>query len=294
MNQQELETFVAVVQSGSFSAAADQLHLTQPAVSKRVANLETTLNCLLFDRLGKRTIATEAGRHFLPQAQQILLTMTNAQRALSSLGRDPQTEPGELHLATSHHVGLHRLAPVLRRYHQRYPNVSLSIEFEDSEAAHELVQNTQVELAVVTLDPAGEAALATELIWRDPLLFVVAKDHPLTRRKRINLRELAQQPCILPGPATYTGRIATLTFSKVGLSLTPAMSTNYLETIGMLVSTGIGWSLLPKSMLNDQLQALPVELALERQLGVVLHPGRTLSGAATGFLKVLRETAEDS
>ena len=80
---------------------------------------------------------------------------------------------GVLSLATSHHVGLHRLAPVLKSFTQRFPEVRLDIRFEDSEAAHDLVRHAHAELAVVTLDPQGPADLEYEELWDDPLWFVV-------------------------------------------------------------------------------------------------------------------------
>jgi len=290
MNKPELDAFTQVAQLGSFSAAAEQLGLTQPAVSKRVAALENQVGSRLFDRVGKRILLTPAGQRLLPQSQQILLAMADAARSIHSLGNATQ---GELRIATSHHVGLHRLAPVLRQFTQQYRKVTLAIQFEDSEAAYELVRNAAVELAVVTLNPQGDTELSSQLLWHDPLVFIAAHDHPLAQiRGALDLSTLADSPCILPGPSTYTGRIAQALFQQHRLSLQPAMATNYLETIGMLVSTGIGWSLLPRSMLTSELQALDVPVKLERQLGIVTHPARTASNAALAFLSVLDEFAD--
>lgn len=288
MNKAELEAFTQVAALNSFSAAASQLHLTQPAISKRIANLESSVGCALFDRLGKRILLTPAGERLLPQAQQILRAMADAADTVNNL----QDEAiGELRLATSHHVGLHRLAPILRRFNRDYAKVTLAIRFEDSEAAHELVRQATVELAVVTLNPDGESELKEQELWRDPLVFIAASDHALAQQPKVTLVELAEQPCVLPGLDTYTGRIADALFRGQGLSLKPAMATNYLETIGMLVSTGIGWSLLPRSMLGPDIKELPVPVHLERQLGVITHPHRTLSNAASAFLATLQTLA---
>lgn len=288
MNRAELEAFTQIAEFGSFSAAAKQLHLTQPAISKRIASLESYLGSPLFDRLGKRILLTPAGERLLPQAQHILLAMADAAHAVHNLHK--QTV-GELRLATSHHIGLHRLAPILRRFNLDYAQVTLAIRFEDSEAAYELVRRAAVELAVVTLNPDGDAELQRRELWRDPLVFIAARDHALAQQTQVSLSELAEQACILPGLDTYTGRIADALFRAEGLTLKPAMATNYLETIGMLVSTGIGWSLLPRSMLVPSLKELPVPVNLERQLGVVTHPHRTLSNAAVAFLATLEKIA---
>ena len=291
MNQAELKAFTQIAELGSFSAAANQLRLTQPAISKRIASLESSLGSRLFDRLGKRILLTPAGERLLPQAQQILVAMADAAHTVSNLHNNTM---GELRLATSHHIGLHRLAPILRRFNQDYEQVTLAIRFEDSEAAYELVRQAAVELAVVTLNPDGDSELQRRQLWRDPLVFIAASDHSLAQLKRVSLAELAKQACVLPGLDTYTGRIADTLFRSEGLTLKPAMATNYLETIGMLVSTGIGWSLLPRSMLIPSLQELPVPVTLERQLGVVTHPHRTLSNAALAFLATLEAVAQAS
>ncbi len=289
MNHAELEAFVLVARHTTFSQAATDLSLTQPAISKRIASLENSVGSSLFDRIGKSVVLTPAGRRLLPLAQQILLQINDAQRSIRNRASAAE---GELHLATSHHVGLHRLAPVLRRFNQDFPRVTLAMRFEDSEAAHELVRAAEVELAVVTLNPEGDAELRTQMLWHDPLVFAVAKDHPLARQTRLDLAQLAGEACVLPGLATYTGRIAQQLFADAKLKLQPAMSTNYLETIGMLVGTGMGWSLLPRSMLNPSLVALDVPIKLARQLGVVTHPGRTLSNAASAFLLTLERFAD--
>ena len=107
-----------------------------------------------------------------------------------------------------------------------------------------------------------------------------------------SLEQLAALPCILPGPNTFTGRIVTQRFATEGLSLQPALSTNYLETISMLVSVGVGWSVLPKTMAGSQ----PVEsrcAPITRTLGSVIHAKRTLSNSAKAFLAVLEDYASD-
>ena len=140
----------------------------------------------------------------------------------------------------------------------------------------------------MTLAPSGEEGLESQLIWRDPLVFL--SNQPIQRR--ITLRDLAQMPCVLPGLATYTGRIVDQRFKDQGLTLNPAMSTNYLETIGMLVSVGLGWSVLPATMQED-LYAIDVETELmARELGFVTNPQRVLSRPAAKFVEALKEFSE--
>jgi len=134
MDLANLNAFIAVAETRSFSLAAERLHLTQPAVSKRIAALEAQLDVRLFDRLGREIGLTEAGRALLPRAYQILNVLDDTRRALTNLNGDIG---GRLSLATSHHIGLHRLPPLLRAFTRAHPQVSLDIRFLDSEVAYE-------------------------------------------------------------------------------------------------------------------------------------------------------------
>jgi len=288
----DLRAFLAVADCGSFSRAAERLHISQPAVSKRVQALEQQLDRPLFDRVGRRIYLTAAGKLLRPRAEALLAELADTERELKNLS---EAVAGRLPLATSHHVGLHRLAPALRAFTQRHPQARLDIRFEDSEAAHELVRQGRTELAVVTLDPRGTPDLDCRPVWLDPLCFVIAAEHPLALGRPVRLRELVDEPVILPGENTFTGRIVVELFAAQGLALTPALATNYLETIGMLVGAGLGWSVLPRSMVTGQLAVLSTDAPpLQRVLGMVTNPRRTLSNAALAFQSVLGEYADAS
>ncbi len=301
MNLEGLTAFLAVAETGSFTGAAERLFLTQPAVSKRIALLEGDLDTRLFDRIGREVRLTEAGDALLPRARAILLTLEDTRRALHNL-HSGEIE-GTLTFGTSHHIGLHRLPPLLREYSTRYPKVQLDIHFIDSEEAWDDIIAGRMELGIVTLPPKNIAAkgdsstpLRTEKIWDDPLAVVAAADHPLASRQSVTLRALSQHPAILPSDVTFTRRIVDAAFAAKGLSTPTAISTNYLETIKMMCAVGLGWSVLPASMIDAQVVALPVnELRIQRELGVVYHPGRTLSKAAramVGMLQAARDEAD--
>lgn len=285
MDIASLNAFIAIAETGSFSHAAERLHLTQPAVSKRLAALEGQLGVRLFDRLGREIGLTEAGRALLPRAYQILSVLDDTRRALSNLHGDIS---GRLCLATSHHIGLHRLPPLLRAFTRAHPDVSLDIRFLDSEVAYEEVLHGRAELAVITLAPHTAPPVRASSVWNDPLDFVVAPEHPLAQLAGVTLADVAGHPAVFPGGNTFTHHIAQQLFEREGLKPNIAMSTNYLETIKMMVSIGIAWSLLPRTMLDDQVVRLPVPgVQLERQLGYIVHTERTLSNAARAFMALL-------
>ena len=291
MDTQNLRAFLLVAESGSFSQAAKRLHLTQPAVSKRIAQLEAQLNVSLFDRIGRRISTTEAGEALLPHARAVHLELQAAQQSVRDLAGEVR---GRLRLATSHHIGLHRLPPLLSFFSKAFPAVQLDIDFMDSEQAYELTLQGEVELAVVTLAPSPIANIVTRPIWLDPLDFMVQQDTQLTRKKALGLQELSQHPAILPGLNTYTGQIVKSLFEQRRLPIQIAITTNYLETIRMMASVGLGWTVLPRSMRDPSLATLPIRDArIERTLGAIHHEGRSLSRAAQAFIEAL-ESFEDN
>nr|WP_275298029.1 LysR family transcriptional regulator [Halomonas campisalis] len=285
-----MQAFLAVADSGSFSRAAEQLHLTQPAVSKRIAVLEEQVGARLFDRIGRRVGLTEAGRVLLPRARQILVMVDDSRRALGNLTGNVG---GSLTLATSHHIGLHRLPPLLKAYTRDHPEVRLDLHFLDSEQAYQGVLDGELELAVVTLAPRPDPQLEAVPVWVDRLCFVCAPDHPLAARGRLALHELCAFDAVLPGPLTFTRTLIEARFAAAGLSLPVALSTNYLETLKMMTAIGLGWSLLPERLVAGELHELDVEHPpIHRPLGYLVHHSRTLSNAARAMLALLDEARE--
>ncbi|MDH5425188.1 MAG: LysR family transcriptional regulator [Gammaproteobacteria bacterium] len=285
MDIQNLQAFIAVFEQQSFSKAAIQLNLTQPAVSKRIAALEQDYNTTLFNRIGKTIVLTESGEILLPSARHIIEEIKRSHQSIQGLSGQLG---GELKLATSHHIGLHRLPPVLRAFTGSYKNVELDLRFMDSEQACEMIENGELELAVVTLPRKPSKNLMTEIVWHDPLVIVVGKTHALAGKQSISTKDLIDRPAILPSHETFT---RSMIETQLSLKQMPpiALETNYLETIKMMVSIGLGWGVLPKSMIHGELVEFQIAgVEMSRELGAVYHRNRTLSSASLAMLDVLR------
>ena len=285
-----LQAFISVAQCESFSRASEALHLTQPAVSKRVAALEKELSTQLFNRINRQISLTEAGRQLLPRAMDLVEQARDIQRFASSLEQEVM---GALKIGTSHHIGLHRLPPILREYRQRYPAVELDIRFDKSEQASLDVARGELELAIVTLPAQTTENLQSEIIWKDQLVVVIGPGHPLQGSNKVDLEQLANYPCVFPDESTETYKIMRRLLDPIERSLQMRMSTNNLETLKMLVETGFGWSLLPITMLQDKkakrLSVLDINREVSRNLGLISHRKRTASNAANALIKMIRE-----
>ncbi len=285
MDISALQAFIAVARYESFSKASEVLFITQPAVSKRVASLEEELGAQLFNRIARQISLTEAGKQLLPKAQDLVHQAEDMQRYASNLHEEIS---GNLSLAIAHHIGLHRMPPILKEFNLRHPKVTLDIRFEDSDQAFMAVEQGDIEFAVITLPQDLPDKLIKQTVWVDDLDVVVSKEHELAQLNVVDVDTLAKYPCVLPSPDTETHKIMRREFEKHGLVLDVQMQTNNLETLKMLATAGLGWSLLPMTMHDKNLKVLDLKVTLSRDLGLVIHSRRSLSNAALA-LKALIE-----
>lgn len=288
MDYNQLATFVKLAQTGSFSVTADKLNITQPAVSKRIAQLESDLKCRLFDRIGKQNILTVAGQTVLVRVNRILSESRELRNDIENLS---QRISGRLIISTSHHIGLHRLPAVLKAYVKLYPDVELDMRFRDSEIAYDDVLQGRSALAIATL-PAQitDTRISSYPLWLDKLSLVCALNHPLTRISSLKLKDLEAHNAILPGEETFTRRIINEYFMAKKLDLKIAFETNYLETIKVMVASGLGWSVLPEILAGDDLHILPLNsLKLSRMLGVMVNSQISVTNSSSAMIDLLKK-----
>ena len=280
MEINELKAFIAVTETGSFSAAARQIHLTQPAISKRIAQLENSIKQALFDRIGHQVLLTEAGERLLPYARTVLNTIEDGIHDIEQLQQLPT---GTLKIATSYHIGLHHLPDILKNYYVEFPDVELDLRFMDSEDALQGIEQGEIELAIITLPLVLPEPLQGNVLWDDPMHVVCAVDHPLAKAGQISA--LTQHPAILPDNNTFTRKLIETELDNHGLSINVRLSSNHLESIRMMTEIGLGWSVLPDTLYSDKLTVVKFsEIAFSRKLGIITHKQRTLTQAARLFL----------
>ena len=226
------------------------------------------------------------------KAKELVSELNDMRRYATSLSDEVE---GELLIGSSHHVSMHRLPPILREYRQQYTDVHLDMTFGESDIMCKLVERGEIELAIVTLPKTLPESLEKQVLWVDSLHLVVGPDHPLLKKskakqKTITLKQLAEYPCVLPSEITETYRVINRQMERSGLSLNLQMINNNLDTLKMLVGAGFGWTLLPKTLLDNSIQELILdkkEIVFQRELGIVLHRKRSLSNAAKAMQQMI-------
>ncbi len=282
-----LKAFVAAARESSFSRAADCLHLTQPGLSKRIKSLEDGLRVSLFDRIGRRTVLTEAGRAFLPHALRIL---AEADEAAQLLRQMQPSQSGSLHLATTQHIGLYYLKPWLADFVRHYPGIDLTVDFKTSAETHRLLSQGELELGFMSEPPLHEQMLEYVAVLDEKLCFAVAELHPLALLPALTLGDLSRYPALLPGGNTRCRRLVEALFQQAGTALDVREPSNYLEALRMLAEAGLGWSALPEVMITAGLKRLPLaEHEPTRTIMLAYHRKLSLSGPARLFLDWVKQ-----
>ncbi|MDE2234981.1 MAG: LysR family transcriptional regulator [Gammaproteobacteria bacterium] len=281
----QLEAFVATATSRSVRAAAEQLHLTQPAVSMTLAELERQLGTPLFDRERGRLHMNHHGRDLLPMAREILERMRELYRHTSE---QTQQMTGELRLGASNTVGNYLVGSLLGTFVKMYAEVAVHLTVGNTDAIVAGLLDHTLDLGCVE-GPVSHPQLEVRA-WREDVLVVCARpDHVLAKRRRLRAHDFSGTRWIMREPGS-----ATRALNERALSALPGgqvvMELGQVEAIKQAVVAGLGIACLPAAAVDDAVAAhrlvvLPTPfLDLRRSLSLVLHKTRYRGALIKAFL----------
>jgi len=289
MDIENLETFIEVAETRSFSQSARTLSLTQPAVSKRIASLESSLSTKLFDRIGRTVHLTEAGRILLPSAKQIRSELSRIEDIICNIGSSVH---GKLTIATTESTATHQLPDALRTYRSEYPDVKLDLQFNTAEELLKGVEQHQFELALCPLTDRSKSKLSTRLtckdIWAGELKIAVASNDPLVSDDNLSLDKVVQNPAILCPRKTFGRDMLDSALASRDLCATVLLESKDHTTIKSMTAVGLGWSCLPEQQIDSTLTPLEFDgFSLHYTVALVYRNDLTLSRAAKLFIETL-------
>jgi len=213
VNISQLVAFVQVVERGSFSAAARELGVSQPAVTMQVQGLESTLGVTLLDRAYRKVELTEAGRALLPHARRVLVDIDSARREIAMLA---ETVTGRLSVAASTTPGQYLLPRILGRFLTANPEVNILLTVADTADVVEAVLSGRAHLGMVGAAPKG-ARVEFERLGTDEIVMICPVDHPFAQEKAITAERVAAEPFILREEGSGTRQIAEEALSSAGI-----------------------------------------------------------------------------
>ena len=294
MEMHQLRYFVAVAQTGSFSRAAEQCHVSQPSLSQQIQKLERGLGQRLFDRLGRRAALTDAGRLLLDRALAILGTAEDAERRLRDAD-DP--EGGRLSVGVLPTIAPYLLPLVLGRFLKQHRRAEVTIHEDVTRQLLAAVVAGDLDLALVALPVAADRVQA-EALFTEPLLLALPRGHRLARRRRITLEDCGAERFIVLDEMHCLGE-QVLSFCKAhGCQPWIACRSAQIATIQSLIALNQGVSLLPAMAQRVDRDRRRVYRPLagsspRRTIGVIWRLHRYHSPAAERFLTRLRDLAAE-
>ncbi|WP_249677221.1 LysR family transcriptional regulator [Pseudomonas abieticivorans] len=286
LNLTHLHTFAQVISLGSFSAAAERLNLTQPAISLQVRQLEERLQLRLIERVGKRLKPTSAGSTLLEHISRIDAVVEDA---LLDLASHAQGVAGQVSIGTGATACIHLLPPMLRKLRRAYPDLDVRVSTGNTDAMLRAVEENRLDLALVTLPAAGRS-LQVEALLEDEFVAIFPLD---SSAPTATPQALATLPLVVFEAGSSTRLLIDEWFLQAGVRIKPVMELGSIEAIKEMVAAGLGYSIVPRMAVNTVhyrrgLQVQPLTPGLSRRLGLVLRQDKPLNKALQQVVKGLR------
>jgi len=294
MTIHQLRVFLAVARHNSFSRAAEELRLTQPAVSAQVRELERTLDATFFDRVGRGIVLTEAGKELLDYSQRVCTLVDEAKLVMEELDG---LKRGRVALAAVSTAGAYVLPSLLGAFRQEYPGITISLEVTNRAAVQRRLLHNEVDLVVMGRPPEGIPHIA-EPFLSDELVIIAAPSHVLAKAKKVPVKRLAKEVFVAREVGSGTRLNADEFFRQQGVTLSVALELGDNSAVKEAVAAGLGIALLSRHAIRMELAlrrlvVLDIKgLPLRRQWYVVHRENKRLSRAAVAFKAFLLISAE--
>ena len=292
LNLGYLATFRLVIQRGSFSAAADVLGISQPAVSLQIRQLEQFLQTRLVERTGRGIKATAAGQALLVHGERIEQAVDETLRSVSAFNHDVS---GTITLGTGATACIHLLPPLLQQLRSDYPLLRVGVTTGNTLDIVRAIEENRLDMGLVTLPVSGRA-LDVMPVMDEEFVFIAsqAQQAMFTDLRPDALHTL---PLIAFESGSGTRALIDGWFEASGLTIAPAMQLGSIEAIKRMVRSGLGYSIVPKMAVEQKadregLCVSSLSPVLQRQLAVVMRQDKILSKGISGIIRILQRHPE--
>lgn len=293
MELRQLEYFMTLCEELNFTRAAEKLGIAQPSLSQQIRLLEHEIGIQLFDRVGKRTVMTEAGKTLLHHSYNVFHELSQARAAISEL---QGLSRGALKIGVLLTVVNYLLPPTVIEFHQQYPKVELSVFGMRTGDIYEGLLKNELDLGVVFL-PMEHDDLETIPLYTENLALGVSVDHPIAQEPFVSLDILKETPSILLPGTYYLRQLIDEKCRELGFSPQPVLEMTTMESITNMVRQGVGVTILSKGYLDyiadKRIRTIPIKHPnLTAQIGIVYRKNKYLCAASRVFMEQLIATVQ--
>jgi DNA-binding transcriptional LysR family regulator len=276
LNLDHLRSFGLVVETGSFSAAAERLGLSQPAVSLQLRQLERRLGVRLVERVGKRVQPTPAGMELLRHAPNIEAAVENA---IDALEGHASGVAGRVRLGTGATACLYFLPAVLRGLRERFPELGIVVSTGNTDDQVRKVEENSIDLALVALPAAGRSLSVMPVL--DDAFVAIGRSDLAPLKARVGPADLAALPLVLFEPAANTRKLVDQWFAVEGFQPRPVMELGSVEAMKEMVAAGLGYGIVPRMAMSGrgahpELKLSRLAPPMHRTLAVVVRRDKPL------------------
>lgn len=283
----DLRAFVTVGELQSFAAAAKALHLSQPALSRRISHLEDQLGVRLFDRTTRSVALTVLGQRFLGEMAGLV---EDLDRSVLGLRDAAELETGDVTIGCVFSAVHHFLPPVIRAFQNKHPRVLVRIVEEGADEVLDCVRHGEADFAVNYIGMQDPDVAFTPLL-KEPYVLACPASHPLARRRAVQWQELAGYPLARVSHASRNRLFIDQALADLPPLPRPVIEVRHVSTLIEIVENGLGLAVVPRLTLPAQpASVVGVKLekpAISRTLGLVRRANRSLSPAAQAFAQLL-------
>lgn len=291
VNRNHLALFHAVAQHGGISRASDALRVSQPAVSKQIAELEQSLGVKLLDRLPRGCRLTEAGAILADYARRWCSLESEAERAIEEFRG---IKRGRLAIGASMTIGAYLVPKVLSEFHHQFPGMDLDLQIANTQNIQRSLMDRSVELGL-TEGLIESDELTSEVFFEDEIVAIAHAKHPLLKQRSVSIKDLAREPFIMREEGSGTRAVVERALRKKGLKIKPLLAVASPEAIRNSVACGLGVALVSRLIVESDaksglLAIVPLkDFTIHRPLHLQRLRDRAESPALTAFLKVMAE-----
>lgn len=288
MRLTQLRYFCEVCRCGSVTRASENLHVSQPSVSIGIRELEEGYGMNLFYREKKRLVLTEEGEFFYQKALEILDMVNDLDRKMNQLAQ----KETPLLIGVPPMISIFLFSPLINRFYRQYPDAHVEMREHGTLDAEKLVESEQLDLAITILESQTEEKFNVLRLAESELLFCVSGHHPLAGRSSVRITELKNEKLILMKSSSYqSAAIISRRFEEVGLRPDVLLHSNQLELIRQYIADYDAGAFLMAQLLHkkDEIVGIPLEPAIQMEIGLIWKKGKSLGSQALTFLRFLAE-----
>ena len=285
MNERKLKIYYEVAKSLNMTKVAERMLISQPSISQAIKEIEEEMDCIFFERLGKRLYLTHEGNVFLSYTRRILNLLEESKQKIKNFNN---VESGHISIGASTTVGVHLLPKMVRNFSKDYPNIDISLEIKNTDEIVGLILSNKIDVALIEGDVYNDEIVKKDF-YKDELVFIAAANHKWKEKSVLNKSDLKNEKLILREHGSGTRMVGERILKENNIKYNTYMEIGHNEAIKKLVKNDFGVSVISKLCIeNDEEKDFIIKrikgVNVERYFWLIYHKDKFMSKLLETFV----------